>query len=62
MRHFARYSYILTSYAIGILIFTLFRLLNTLVYCSGAETWPDFEGEYVGAQRRCRSRQRRRGQ
>lgn len=49
MRHFARYSYILTSYAIGILIFTLFRLLNSLVYCSGAETWPDFEGEYVGA-------------
>ena len=48
-KRFSRYSYILTSYAIGILLFTLFRLLNTWVYCSGAETWPDFEGQYFMA-------------
>lgn len=46
MRKGNRYWYILAVYATGIVIFTLFRVVNTLVYCMGAETWPDFEGQY----------------
>ena len=49
MKHGVRYGYILIVYAIGIVIFTLFRLLNTLVYCSGADVPPDFEGQYFQA-------------
>ena len=46
MRQGSRYGYILTVYAIGIVIFTLFRVANTLVYGFGAESWPDFGGQY----------------
>ena len=46
MKQGTRYGYILSVYAIGIVVFTLFRVVNTLVYCLGAETWPDFEGQY----------------
>jgi len=49
MRQGSRYGYILSVYAIGIVVFTLFRVVNTLVYCLGAETWPDFEGQYLQA-------------
>ncbi len=31
------------------MVFTLFRLLNTVVYCRGAEVPPDFEGQYFQA-------------
>lgn len=41
------YSYILITYLIGIVVFSLFRVVNTLVYCFGAEGWPDFEGLYL---------------
>lgn len=44
-----RYQYLLETYLIGILIFTVFRLINTLVYCTSADPWPDFEGHYWGA-------------
>lgn len=44
-----RYGYILITYAIGIVVFTLFRVANTLVYCLGADIWPDFEGQYFQA-------------
>ena len=37
MKHNARYNYILITYLIGIAIFTLFRLANTLVYCLGGD-------------------------
>jgi len=46
MRQGSRYGYILTVYAIGIVIFTLFRVANTLVYGFGTESWPDFGGQY----------------
>ena len=49
MKHNARYNYILITYLIGIAIFTLFRLANTLVYCLGGDSWPDFEGQYLQA-------------
>jgi len=49
MKHNARYNYILITYLIGIIIFTLFRLANTLVYCLGGNGWPDFEGQYLQA-------------
>ena len=45
----ARYAYILSAYAIGIVVFTLFRVVDTLVYCMGADVWPDFEGQYAYA-------------
>lgn len=44
-----RLNYLLTSYLLGIIIFTLFRVVNTLVYCNGCENWPDFEGLYPKA-------------
>lgn len=46
MRHNVRIRYLLLTYLIGIVIFTVFRLINTLVYCSNADSWPDFEGLY----------------
>ena len=46
MRHNVRLRYLLVTYLIGIAIFTVFRLINTLVYCSNADSWPDFEGLY----------------
>ena len=49
MRSGARYRYILAAYAVGIVVFTLFRLLNTWVYCHNAATVPDFEGQYFHA-------------
>ena len=49
MRRGAGYRYILTAYAVGIVVFTLFRLLNTWVYCHNAATVPDFEGQYFQA-------------
>lgn len=49
MRRGARYRYILVAYAVGIVVFTLFRLLNTWVYCHNAATVPDFEGRYLQA-------------
>ena len=49
MRRGVRYRYILAAYAVGIVVFTLFRLLNTIVYCHGAATPPDFEGQYFQA-------------
>ena len=49
MKRGARYRYILAAYAVGIVVFTLFRLLNTWVYCHGAATPPNFEGQYFQA-------------
>ena len=49
MKRGVRYRYILAAYAVGIVVFTLFRLLNTIVYCHGAATPPDFEGQYFQA-------------
>ena len=49
MKRGARYRYILAAYAVGIVVFTLFRLLNTWVYCHNAATPPDFEGQYFQA-------------
>ena len=49
MKRGAGYRYILTAYAVGIVVFTLFRLLNTWVYCHNATTMPDFEGQYFHA-------------
>ena len=49
MKSGARYRYILTAYIVGIVVFTLFRLLNTWVYCHNAATVPDFEGQYFQA-------------
>ena len=49
MKQGSRYGYILITYLIGIVLFTLFRVVNTLVYCTGADTWPDFEGQYAYA-------------
>ena len=49
MRSGARYRYILAAYFVGIVVFTLFRLLNTWVYCHNAATVPDFEGQYFHA-------------
>lgn len=46
MRHSARFKYLLVVYLIGIAVFTVFRLINTLVYCSHADPWPDFDGLY----------------
>ena len=46
MRKNARFNYLLVTYLIGIAIFTLFRLVNTWVYCSNANPRPDFEGLY----------------
>ena len=39
----------LTTYLIGILIFTVFRLINTLVFCLNSDSWPDFEGHFLQA-------------
>ena len=49
MKRGVRYRYILTAYVVGIVVFTLFRLLNTVVYCHGAAEPPDFEGQYFQA-------------
>ena len=49
MKRGVRYRYILTTYVVGIVVFTLFRLLNTVVYCHGAAEPPDFEGQYFHA-------------
>ena len=49
MKRGARYRYILAAYAVGIVVFTLFRLLNTWVYCHNAAAVPDFEGQYFQA-------------
>lgn len=49
MRHCNRLNYILLTYAAGIGVFTLFRIACTLTYCLGAETWPDFGGQYPRA-------------
>lgn len=46
MRKNARFSYLLVAYLIGILIFTVFRLINTWVYCSNADPAPSFDGLY----------------
>lgn len=49
MKKYPRLSYLLTSYLLGIVVFTLFRVVNTLVYCNGCESWPDFGGLYPQA-------------
>lgn len=46
MKRNARINYLVVTYLIGIVIFTVFRLVNTLVYCFNADSWPDFEGLY----------------
>lgn len=46
MKKYARFNYLLVTYLIGIIIFTMFRLVNTWVYCSHADPIPDFEGLY----------------
>lgn len=46
MKRNVRFNYLLVTYLIGIVIFTVFRLINTLVYCINADPWPDFEGLY----------------
>lgn len=49
MKKHPRLSYLLVSYLLGIVVFTLFRVVNTLVYCNGCESWPDFGGLYPQA-------------
>ena len=49
IKHSSNYKYILAAYAVGIVVFTLFRLLNTWVYCHNATAVPDFEGQYFQA-------------
>lgn len=46
MKRNARLDYLLVTYLIGIVIFTIFRLINTLVFCIHSDPWPDFEGLY----------------
>lgn len=45
----ARYNYLVCIYLSGIVFFTLFRLAETAVYCSMAETPADFGGQYPQA-------------
>ena len=49
MKKYPRLTYLLISYLLGIVVFTLFRVVNTLVYCNGCESWPDFGGLYPQA-------------
>ena len=42
-------KYIFWAYLIGILFFTMFRLVDTLVFCLGSEVPPDMEGMYYKA-------------
>lgn len=46
MKKNARFNYLLVTYLIGILLFTVFRLVNTWVYCSHAHPSPSFDGLY----------------
>ena len=46
MKKNARFNYLLVTYLIGILVFTVFRLINTWVYCSNAHPSPSFDGLY----------------
>lgn len=46
MKKNARFNYLLVTYLIGILVFTVFRLVNTWVYCSHAHPSPSFDGLY----------------
>lgn len=46
MRNNARFNYLLLTYLIGIVVFTVFRLVNTWVYCLNADPVPEFEGLY----------------
>lgn len=46
MKRNGRFKYLLVVYLIGIVIFTVFRLINTWVYCSKMDPWPDFGGLY----------------
>lgn len=46
MRKSTRFNYLLVAYLIGIFVFTIFRLVNTWVYCSKAASMPDFDGLY----------------
>ena len=41
-----KFKYLIITYLIGIAYFTLFRLVNTWVYCAAANTPPDLEGLY----------------
>lgn len=42
-------KYIFWAYVIGILFFTMFRLVDTLVFCLGSAVPPDMEGMYYKA-------------
>ena len=46
MKRNARYNYILCIYLAGIAFFTLFRIVETMVYCSHTEGADDFGGLY----------------
>lgn len=46
MKRNARLDYLLATYLVGIVIFTIFRLINTLVFCINSDPWPNFEGLY----------------
>lgn len=45
----ARFNYIILVYLAGMVFFTLFRLVETMVYCAGTEGPDDFGGLYFHA-------------
>lgn len=44
-----KFRYILSAYLLGILYFTLFRIVGTFVFFAGSESAPDFQGLYPQA-------------
>ena len=49
MKQRAHHRHFLGAYTVGIMVFTLFGLLNTWVYCHNAAPMPEFEGRHFHA-------------